>query len=115
MPVYVAAQRYQAGLIAETAATETVGLKSIFSMTVSNTASFTATINILLLDSRDLHDHLLPAGNLREPLRAMQRATILAIPADNPELELKLKTAGWNGPVWRLRRRMDVPHTDAPS
>jgi tetraacyldisaccharide 4'-kinase len=44
----------------------------------------------------------------------MRRATVIAIPADEAELEARLKKSGWQGPIWRLRRRMEVPHTDGP-
>jgi hypothetical protein len=70
--------------------------------------------NILLLDRRDWHDRLLPAGNLREPLSSIRRATILAIPADDPALAVAVKSWGWQGPVWRLRRTMEVPEVDGP-
>jgi hypothetical protein len=48
-------------------------------------------VDILLLSRRDLSDHLLPAGNLREPLRAAERAQVIAIPADEPEVEAEIK------------------------
>ncbi len=59
-------------------------------------------------------DHLLPAGNLREPLKALHRAQIIGIPAEEAELEPKLKSAGWRGIVWRLKRCMEVPHVEGP-
>ena len=71
-------------------------------------------IDILLLSSRDLSDHLLPAGNLREPLHAARRAQVIAIPADEPDVEAQLKSMGWQGIVWRIRRHMEIPHLDAP-
>jgi tetraacyldisaccharide 4'-kinase len=87
LPVYVAARRYEAGLLAE--------------------AEFPSA-------GSDLDDSLLPAGNLREPLKAARRASIIAIPADDPELEAELKAWGWRGSVWRLHRKMDVPPNDSP-
>jgi tetraacyldisaccharide 4'-kinase len=69
---------------------------------------------ILLLDRRDWQDGLLPAGNLREPLQAARRAGVIAIPADDPNLEAELKDWGWQGPIWRLYRTMDVPAVDGP-
>ncbi|MGA2808308.1 MAG: tetraacyldisaccharide 4'-kinase [Terracidiphilus sp.] len=71
-------------------------------------------VDILLLNGRDWQDSLLPAGNLREPLRAIHRAGVIAIPADEAELETELRTWGWKGPVWRLRRSMEVPAVDGP-
>ena len=135
VPVYVAAQRYDAGLLAE--AGQSSGVKGSgmvgqgFSPYVNATKTTRALapevcihllddgfqhrqlhcdVNILLLDGHDwLEDGLLPAGNLREPLQAARRATVIAIPADNPELEAALRAWGWQGPIWRLHRKMEVP------
>jgi tetraacyldisaccharide 4'-kinase len=114
VPVYVAAQRYQAGLLAENSLTASINPVVHLLDDGFQHRQLHRHVNILLLDGRDLKDHLLPAGNLREPLSAMQRATILAIPADDPELEAKLKAKGWHGPIWLLHRRMEVPPIDGP-
>ncbi|MGB6722864.1 MAG: tetraacyldisaccharide 4'-kinase [Terracidiphilus sp.] len=71
-------------------------------------------IDILLINPSDVEDRLLPAGNLREPLRAARRASCLAIPADNPEIESAMKAWGWQGSIWRLHRKMEVPSIDGP-
>jgi len=71
-------------------------------------------VNILLLDQRDWRDWLLPAGNLREPREAIRRASVLAIPADEPELEAELRIWGWLGPLWRLNRIMKAPFVRGP-
>jgi tetraacyldisaccharide 4'-kinase len=114
VPVYVAAQRYYAGRVAEAAEPET-GAPSVHLLDDGfQHRQLHRDVNILLLDSRDLQDHLLPAGNLREPLRSMRRATILAIPAGEPELEDRLKASGWQGVVWQLCRRMEVPQIEGP-
>ncbi len=71
-------------------------------------------VDILLLNREDWHARLLPAGNLREPRRAAERADVIAIPANEAGLESELRAWGWNGPVWRLHRRMEVPQVDGP-
>lgn len=71
-------------------------------------------IDILMLNRQDWRDWLLPAGNLREPVNAARRASVLAIPANEPELEAELCVWGWQGPIWRLRRKMDVPLVASP-
>ena len=71
-------------------------------------------VDILLMNRADWQDSLLPAGNLREALHAARRANILAIPTDDPGLEAELSAWGWQGPIWRLRRRMEVPRVDGP-
>jgi tetraacyldisaccharide 4'-kinase len=66
-------------------------------------------VDIVLVSGGDLEDRLLPAGNLREPLRALGRATVVVLPAEEPETEAALRASGFAGPVWRVRRRMAVP------
>jgi tetraacyldisaccharide 4'-kinase len=64
-----------------------------------------------LLDRHDwFQDRLLPAGNLREPINAARRATVIAIPDHQaPELEPALRAWGWTGAIWRLHRKMNLP------
>jgi tetraacyldisaccharide 4'-kinase len=71
-------------------------------------------VDILLLSSEDLGDHLLPAGNLRETLHGAKRADVIAIPENQPEVAEWLKSTGWKGTVWSVRRRMEVPQIDGP-
>jgi tetraacyldisaccharide 4'-kinase len=71
-------------------------------------------VDILLLNQADWHAHLLPAGNLREPRKAVRRASVIAIPAEEPDLEGELRAWGWQGPIWRLRRKMEIPAIAGP-
>jgi tetraacyldisaccharide-1-P 4'-kinase len=71
-------------------------------------------VDILLLNQQDWSDWLLPAGNLREPREAARRATVLAIPANEPELEVALTVWGWSGQLWRLHRKMEIPPVHGP-
>jgi len=140
VPVYVAAQRYQAGLLAESDNAGDVwkkqevsghdfsraGSSRKMSGALAPVASLhllddgfqhrqlARDLDVLLLNRQDLSDRLLPAGNLREPLRSAFRASVLAIPAEDPALEAELKAFGWQGPIWRLRRSMQVPPIDGP-
>lgn len=72
------------------------------------------TVDILLLSLQDWEDRLLPAGNLREPLEALFRANVIAIPATEPELEEKLDAFGWQGPIWKLIRKIEVKKYEGP-
>ncbi len=120
VPVYVAPRRYDAGLLAEAdfAALHAGALSRGMLVHVLDDGfqhrQLARDIDILLLNEADLRDSLLPAGNLREPLRAMQRADIIAVPAEDAAAESDLRHRVWRGPVWRFRRRMEVPATEGP-
>ncbi|HEY1159560.1 MAG TPA: tetraacyldisaccharide 4'-kinase [Terracidiphilus sp.] len=124
VPVYVAGQRYDAGLLAEAGAQRTAGEDRRPRIHLLDDGfqhrQLARDVDILLMNRQDWQDGLLPAGNLREPLRAARRATVIAIPASDedpdsaPELEAALRTWGFEGPVWRLQRRMEVPAIDGP-
>ena len=114
VPVYVAPQRYEAGLLAESApVVAEYPIVHLLDDGFQHRQLF-RDIDILLIGCRDWRDTLLPAGNLREPLAAASRASVIAIPAEEPEFEAELRTWGWQGAVWRLRRKMEVPAIDGP-
>jgi tetraacyldisaccharide 4'-kinase len=132
IPVYVAPQRYNAGLLAEADAHTTAqcpihsrsvrmgGTPQTSTADENNQSSvhllddgfqhrhLARTVDILLLNEHDWDDWLLPAGNLREPCSAIRRASVIAIPAEEPDLESRLRVWGWQGPVWKLRRTMKI-------
>lgn len=112
VPVYVAGQRYEAGLLAEAerSADSRFGLHLLDDGFQHR--QLHRDVDVLLLNRWDWEDGLLPAGNLREPLRAARRAGVIAIPADDTELEDALSAWGWREPIWRLRRAMQVPAVD---
>jgi len=112
--VYVAAERYEAGRLAEEEWTACEPLCVHLLDDGFQHRQLARDVDILLLDRRDWGDCLLPAGNLREPRSAFRRAHAIAIPAGEPELESELRAQGWAGPVWRLHRHMEVPRVDGP-
>jgi len=129
LPVYVAAQRYNAGLLAEAAFDSSsgfgasAGLDSGFSAAKPQVCllddgfqhrQLARTVDLLLVSNHDLDDHLLPAGNLREPLSALLRASAFLIPADEPEVEARLRARGFTAPVFRISRSMQVPVLNTP-
>jgi len=112
VPVFVAPSRYNAGLKAESASAR----RNLHLLDDGfQHRQLHRDLDILLLSRRDLEDRLLPAGNLREPLSAIQRANVIAIPESEPEMETELKAQGWRGKVWRIRRRMEVPAIAGPT
>jgi tetraacyldisaccharide 4'-kinase len=117
VPVYVAAERHQAGMLAEREATTGADSSRLRVHILDDGfqhRQLMRDIDVLLLNREDWHDCLLPAGNLREGLDAMKRATVIAIPADDAGLKTDLHARGWTGPIWRIRRRMDVPRIAGP-
>jgi tetraacyldisaccharide 4'-kinase len=118
LPVYVAPQRYDAGLLAEAEAHQTTedNRPPIVHLLDDGFQhrQLARIVDILLLDRGDWQDTLLPAGNLREPFRAARRASVIAIPDNEPKLANELQTWGWQGPIWRLRRTMEIPAVNGP-
>ena len=113
VPVYVAGQRYEAGLLAEADAPEGSSRMHLLDDGFQH-RQLARDVDILLLNQRDWQDWLLPAGNLREPLEAIRHASVIAIPANEPELESALHVWGWMGPVWLLHRTMEIPAVSGP-
>jgi len=114
VPVYVAPQRYDAGLMAEAHHSDEYAQGLHLLDDGFQHRGLARDIDVLLLNLEDWEDSLLPAGNLREPLSAIRRASVVAIPANEPELEDELRAWGWHGPVWRFHRRMETPQVAGP-
>ena len=113
VPVYVARQRYEAGRLAESEAYHHSQARVHILDDGFQHRQLFRDVDILLVDRDDWHDHLLPAGNLREGLGSIKRASVLAIPADDAEFGAELRKT-WKGPVWRLNRRMKIPPVSGP-
>jgi tetraacyldisaccharide 4'-kinase len=114
VPVYVAPRRYDAGMLAE-AEDHFAGPRVHILDDGFQHRQLARDVDVVILNRADLEDSLLPAGNLREPLRGMRRAHVIAIPSDDPELEADLRRRGWSGAIWRLRRHMEVPAIQGPA
>lgn len=114
VPVYVARRRYDAGVLAEAA--EPASNQAAIHLLDDGFQhrQLHRDIDILLLNRQDWQDNLLPAGNLREPLQSARRATVIAIPADDPHFESDLKAWNWQGPIWHLHRKMETPIIAGP-
>ena len=114
VPVFVDRERYRAGLLAEVQQRPD-GLAVHLLDDGFQHRQLHRDVDILLLNRRDWRDTLLPAGNLREKLSAVKRADVVAIPADEPELEIGLRDSGWQGQIWKLWRRMEIPTMNGPA
>jgi len=112
VPVFVAARRFDAGEMAESAGGDD-GARQVHLLDDGfQHRQLHRDVDILLVSRSDWHDRLLPAGNRREALRAAGRASVIAIPADEPDFLDELKAWGWSRPIWWLRREMKVPDVD---
>lgn len=99
-PVFVGADRYEAGLLAEL---ETAGNKVAVHLLDDGFQHWRLgrDVDVVLLTREDMEDALLPAGNLRESLRALRDADVIVV------RENELKWTG--GVVAKLRRGARAP------
>ncbi len=108
LPVFVGASRYAAGLLGEQsaqgAATDIHLLDDGFQH-----RALARSIDIVLLHPSDVLGRLLPAGRLREPLRALTRADLLVLRDGDSRTEPALRRAGIDKPIWRVRRTLTAP------
>jgi tetraacyldisaccharide 4'-kinase len=109
VPVYVARQRYEAGLLAE--AECGTGLEPGRRVHLLDDGmqhrQLCRNVEIVLLNRQDWGDCLLPAGNLREPRSSIRRADAVMVPAEDQDfLQNELRQSGFNGAIWPFRRRM---------
>jgi tetraacyldisaccharide 4'-kinase len=111
VPVFVARRRYEAGLLAEREGS----VRGVHLLDDGfQHRQLGRAVDIVLVNSEDLADRLLPAGNLREPLPALRRATVFAVPVGDEAAVVRLRGLGLSQPVWRFRREMIVPEVAGP-
>jgi len=113
VPVYVAVRRWEAGRLAEALASSELAAHLLDDGFQHR--QLHRDVDIVLVSSEDLADWLLPAGNRREALGALKRATILAVPRDDDAAVTRLRTMGLQQPIWRFRRVMSVPELPGPA
>jgi tetraacyldisaccharide 4'-kinase len=98
-PVIVGESRYQAGLFAE----GRFGPQLHILDDGFQHRSLARDFDIVLVTPDDVHDQLLPAGRLREPLASLRRADAVVLPEADPSV-LGLSQR----PIWRIRRSVSV-------
>lgn len=99
VPVWVGADRFEAGERAESAASANPRSVHLLDDGFQH-RQLARTIDIVLITAEDLDDALLPAGNLREGLSALQRADVVVVRQD--EVAAEFETVGKR--VWALLR-----------
>jgi len=115
VPVFVNKQRYATGILAEASSAE----RAVHLLDDGfQHRQLARDADIALVSSEDLRDWLLPAGNLREPISALERAAVLGVPAGDDAATSQLQKLGLGAArgqqIWRFRREMSVPKIDGP-
>ncbi len=105
VPVFVGASRFDAGLLAEQAGEPALHILD----DGFQHRQLARDIDIVLVAERDLDDYLLPAGNLREPLSALRRASLLVVREEERHIAVHLRARGLMQPIWFITRQLDVP------
>ncbi|WP_263367482.1 tetraacyldisaccharide 4'-kinase [Edaphobacter bradus] len=121
VPVFAGSDRYQAGLLAEKDTTDAKTAVHLLDDGFQH-RRLARDVDIVLLTKEDVDDHLLPAGNLREPLSALRGADVIVLREEEAE-ELKQVLAGMpefaeypeSAPrMWVIRRRLRLEENGEP-
>jgi tetraacyldisaccharide 4'-kinase len=111
VPVYVGADRYQAGVMAEQSEPSQKLVVHLLDDGFQH-RRLARDVDIVLLTREDVEDTLLPAGNLREPLEAVATADIVILREEEADSlrsvvrglsESKVKPA-----IWVTRRQLSL-------
>jgi tetraacyldisaccharide 4'-kinase len=111
VPVYVGADRYQAGTMAEQGEPTERQVVHLLDDGFQH-RRLARDVDIVLLTQEDVEDTLLPAGNLREPLSAVAQADVVILreeEADSLRSVVAGLSEGGSGPtIWVIRRRLSL-------
>ncbi|MEO6807274.1 MAG: tetraacyldisaccharide 4'-kinase [Edaphobacter sp.] len=111
VPVYVGADRYEAGLMAERQKPAAKLMVHLLDDGFQH-RQLARDVDIVLLTQADVEDTLLPAGDLREPLAAMAEADIVVLREEEAD-SLRSVVAGLSKPekkpaIWVIRRTLSL-------
>lgn len=105
-PVYVSPQRLTAGRLAEADATNPASVHLLDDGFQHR--QLARAVDIVLVTAQDVHDTLLPAGDLREPLRSLRRADVLVVRDEESAYVQQAVTRVFRDrnppPVWTISR-----------
>jgi len=105
VPVYVGASRYEAGALAEREQLKP-GIHILDDGFQHR--QLARDMDIVVLHRSDFDQRLLPAGQLRESLSALKRASVVVLRAEDAHLEEELRKRGIDAPIWIQHRRLVV-------
>ena len=116
VPVFVGADRYQAGVMAEHDEPSEKLLVHLLDDGFQH-RKLARDVDIVLLTQADVEDTLLPAGNLREPLSALAEADIVVL-REEEAASLRNVVAGLSGQkrapaIWVIRRSLSLGEAGA--
>ena len=115
LPVYVGADRHQAGLLAEKDSQDAPIVHLLDDGFQHR--QLARDLDIVLLTRKDVNDALLPAGDLREPLSALLQAGVIVLREDEADsledLIAVLTRETGAPPVWHIRRSLRFPASSA--
>jgi tetraacyldisaccharide 4'-kinase len=111
VPVYVGADRYQAGVMAEQNEPSEKLVVHLLDDGFQH-RRLARDVDIVLLTQEDVADSLLPAGNLREPLSALAEADVVVLREEEAD-SLRSVVAGLSEPqrapaIWVIRRTLSL-------
>ncbi len=117
VPVFAGVERYRAGLLAEQARESARTGVHLLDDGFQH-LRLARDIDIVLLTLEDVQDLLLPAGNLREPLRAVSDASIVVV-REEEAVQLKnildrLQPKNRRFEIWFIRRSLSLPESGEP-
>lgn len=104
LEVFVGADRYSAGVLAE-------GTHQVQAHLLDDGfqhRQLARALDLVLLTADDLADHLLPAGNLREPLRSLRRADVVILREEASEQLIPIVHNVTQADIWTIRRSLEV-------
>jgi tetraacyldisaccharide 4'-kinase len=109
VPVFVAAERADAGRLAESTVVEGARHVHLLDDGMQH-RRLSRAAEIVLLHRSDFTSALLPAGRLREPLTALSRADFVVLRAEDAALEPGVRRyLHPDAQIWRVRRELQVP------
>ena len=113
LPVYVGADRYLAGVMAESGTAGVHLLDDGFQH-----RRLARDLDLVLLTAEDVNDSLLPAGNLREPLTSLSRAGAIVVRQEEAgalaKIVTELTVEAEPIPILLIRRALHLPITGSP-
>jgi tetraacyldisaccharide 4'-kinase len=111
VPVFLGRQRSAAGRMAETTVVDTRGARHVHLLDDGmQHRALARDAEIVLLHRSDFRTTLLPAGRLREPLAALERADFVVLREE--DMDLIKKARRWmrmDARIWTIRRELEIP------